>query len=320
MKKLLLLFCLTFFLAACEQEQQSGGSMQAPTTEEATPFMRAAINEFNEEGEEETNLTGESFIPVPNRSKPSEKVVDRSKLAKRRVAETHTLNIEILHDNLAPRYDRDFQKCLDLGCEIQNSNMSNRLNGYILARVPPKNLGTYLDFLTIGNGELKSHAVNTQDKTLSYLDTEARLKSQEELRERLKSLLQKADTVDNIIRIETELARVEKELDSAVNSLRHLKNITGMATVRVNYSVPYQDIQVQYDDLKNSFTRAWQEFIENIANVITFIGAVLPWLPVVIGGLWLLLTTIRFAFRKKQNVPKKKTFKKDKQGSVDNLK
>ncbi len=44
----------------------AGSSMkEAPTTEEVTETMREAIQDFNEEGEETAESTGESFIPVP---------------------------------------------------------------------------------------------------------------------------------------------------------------------------------------------------------------------------------------------------------------
>ena len=60
------------FGGATQQEDQqssvgTGGMAvsEAPTTEEVSPEMKQAIDEFNEEGKEEAEFTGESFIPVP---------------------------------------------------------------------------------------------------------------------------------------------------------------------------------------------------------------------------------------------------------------
>jgi len=90
-------------------------------------------------------------------SPPSQMALDRSKFNNRRIAETHNLNVEMEPDDVKARYDRDFKKCLALGCEISNSNAQSRRSAYINARIAPENLGEYLDFLGTGPGELKEH-------------------------------------------------------------------------------------------------------------------------------------------------------------------
>ena len=295
--------CFCFLLIGCSEEQSttSGFAAYAPTTAEVGGD--AQLGMFREESS------------MPTQVAPSSRVVDRSKLQNRRIAETHSLQIETMHEDLSKRYDRDFQKCIELGCEILHTNMQNRRYGNINARIEPEKLGEYLDFLATGNGELKSHSVQTQDKTLNYIDTEARIKNNEALKTRLVTLLNKADTIDNVIKIETELARVEQSLDSAKGALRHLSTITSKATVNVNYQVPYPDIQVRYHDLKHSFIKGWQQFIENISNVIIFIGAIIPWIPIFFVGIWFLIATFRFAFKKKNLLFLK--FKKDTQNGSD---
>ena len=72
---------------------------------------------------------------------PSNMVLDRSKFNDRRIAETHNLQVETEAADLKARYDRDFQKCLALGCEITTSNAQTRRTAYINALLKPEVLG-----------------------------------------------------------------------------------------------------------------------------------------------------------------------------------
>lgn len=231
---------------------------------------------------------------------PSKMALNREKFGNRRIAETHNLNIETIPEGLKSLYDRDFQQCLALGCEIVSSNVNAKNSAAIHARIDPKNLVAYLDFLGNGPGDLKSHNVTADDKTLEYIDTDAKIKNLEALRVRLIRLLDspKAENVDQILRIERELNRVEQQLDSAIGSLRHLQTITGMATVHSRYTVPHYNVEIRYYELKNSFKRAYQGLITSVANVVRFVGGVLPWIPVWVIGLWIFVKAIKFAFGK----------------------
>jgi len=231
---------------------------------------------------------------------PSNLALDRSKFNNRRIAETHNMNVELEPDQLKSRYDRDFQKCVALGCEVSSSNAQSRRSAYINARIAPEKLGEYLDFLGKGPGEIKEHSVKADDKTLQYIDTEAKIKNLERLRDRLITLLNsdKTQKVSEVLQIERELNRVEQQLDSAKGSLRHLATITGKATVNSRYSVPFQDFEVKYYEFKNSFKRGYQEMLNSVSDAIRFVGGILPWIPIWIVGLWITVKAFKFAFGK----------------------
>lgn len=239
-----------------------------------------------------------SAAPQAKRVSAGDMALDRSKFGNRRIAETHNLNVETLPDELKGRYDRDYRQCLALGCEVTNSNVSARRNGYFNARIAPEKLSEFLDFLAKGPGELKTHSVSADDKTLQYIDTQATLETQKALKERLLKLLdsEKAENVSQILQVEREITRVQQKIDSATGTLRHLETLTQLATVNVSYSVPYYDIEIRYHDLSQSMKRAYQQLLSNAGDVIVFIGKVLPWLPIWFLAIVLLVKTLKFAF------------------------
>ena len=71
-----------------------------------------------------------------------------------------------------------------------------------------------------GLGTVTGRSVVGQDVTEQYVDVEARLKNKVVLRDRLQNLLDRADAVKDILSIETELNRVQGDIDSMAAQLK----------------------------------------------------------------------------------------------------
>lgn len=83
-------------------------------------------------------------------------------------------------------------------------------------------------------GKVISKNVTGEDITEKYIDVEARLKNKYALRDRLKLLLEKAVNVKDILEIETELNRVQSDIDSMEGTIKSLKGQVDLATVDLN--------------------------------------------------------------------------------------
>ncbi len=307
MRILFLVCILSFMLVGCRESDTSVQGDVGYGASSENNFSQIASNVTSSKGYLSYRQTIGAKLPS---TPPSQMALDRSQFGDRRIAESHSLNIDIQPEGLKARYDRDFKKCLELGCEITQSNVKSRYSAVITASIAPDQLPAYLDFIGTGDGDLKSHSVSADDKTLQYIDTDAKIKNLEALHLRLLALLEspKADNIKDILEIERELNRVNQQLDSAKGSLRHLAKITGKASVQIYYNVPYRDIEVRYYDLQNSFKLAWQSFVNNLSGVIQFIGGVLPWIPVWVLGFWFVVKTIGFVFGTRKSLnPFRKT-------------
>lgn len=240
-------------------------------------------------------------------------IVDRSKLNGRKIAENHDFSIEIKAGDIQQRVKADYQACLSLGCEIVSSNFQSKSSGYLNARIAPDKLADFFKIIENGVGEVTEHRVSVEDETSSYVDTAATLKSKMALRDRLTSLLEsdKTRTVSDVMSIERELSRVQSEIDSITGRMSALEKRTSMATVNVQYTVPYFERDDHYRSMSTSFARAWRGFIGSLDEVIVFAGRSLPWLPVIFIGVWLVAKSLRAGFsvgggffrRKKKDEP-----------------
>jgi len=83
-------------------------------------------------------------------------------------------------------------------------------------------------------GTVTYRTIQGEDVTEQYIDVEARLKNKIVLRDRLKQLLEKAAEVKDVLAIETELNRVQGDIDSMEGRIKSLKGQVEYATVTLS--------------------------------------------------------------------------------------
>jgi hypothetical protein len=84
-------------------------------------------------------------------------------------------------------------------------------------------------------GHVEREFTSSHDVTEQYVDTEARLKNLHMLRDRIRALLDKATDVEDLLKIERELARVQSEIDAYEAQQKTLKQSVDLAEVTVTF-------------------------------------------------------------------------------------
>jgi len=119
------------------------------------------------------------------------------------------------------------------GGYIEENSTGSDGSAHLRIRIPAKTFNE-----TIGSleklGKVKSKTVTGQDVTEEYIDVDARLKNKIVLRDNLKQLLEKATDVKDILAIETELNRVQGDVDSMEGRIKSLKEKVDFATVSLS--------------------------------------------------------------------------------------
>lgn len=104
--------------------------------------------------------------------------------------------------------------------------------GSFIIRVPQEHFDAFLNAAgTIGH--VVSSSKSSEDIGEAYYDTEARLKTQQTKHERLLALLEKADSMENIIALETALSDVEYQIEQLTGTLRKYDSLVGYSTITV---------------------------------------------------------------------------------------
>ena len=104
----------------------------------------------------------------------------------------------------------------------------------IVLRVPAKDLDSTLDRLA-QLGSQRHRSVSQQDVTNEYTDLETRLRNAIALRDRLRTLAAQAKNVTETLAVETELSRVQSDVESMQARFDRLKREVALATVNVSF-------------------------------------------------------------------------------------
>lgn len=150
-----------------------------------------------------------------------------------------------------------------------NSSKSNMRNASITARIPSKNLDSFVTNVS-ENSNITNKSESAEDVTLNYADTEAHIKSLRTEQERLNELLLQADDIETIIAIESRITDVRYELESYESRLRSIDNKVDYSTVYISVREVERYTPVEEPEQTVS-ERIIIGFTENVINVKEFL-------------------------------------------------
>ncbi|MEK6507329.1 DUF4349 domain-containing protein [Myroides sp. C4067] len=170
----------------------------------------------------------------------------------------------------------------------------NRTEHTIVIRVPAKNFETLLEGVTQTATKVDSKNINALDVTEEFIDIEARIKTKKEIEERYKELLKRANTIDDILRIERELGTLRADIESFEGRLKYLKSRISLSTLTVTFYEKGESTTGFGYEVSSAFGSGW-------SNLLSFvIGLFYIW-PFILISIGLILIIRRIRKRRKQN-------------------
>ncbi len=231
-----------------------------------------------------------------------------------------TVNISAESDDVETLAKRITDKVEFLGGYIESSNVYSDNNRYgsksksadIRARVPADKLDTFLQDVD-GNSNITSHSTNTEDVTLSYADTEAHERALVLEQQSLERMMEKAENMEDIMAIQSQLTDVRYRLDSIRSQLRTYDNDITYSTVYLSLTETEEftvtEEETVWDRIKNGF-------VDNLLDVMDAVSEFLIWFithipaivlfAVIIIVLIFAIKRISTAGRRKKTVPVKR--------------
>ncbi len=220
------------------------------------------------------SLTGEALPSKEAISIPSGRNVTVSAYLKLQVSDVNSAQSKL--SQIALKYDG----------YVQSSSIYEG-GGYVTLRIPAERLEDALkDIRSLGKVEIEQK--NVEDVTEQVLDVETRLKSLKATESRLMDLLNKAESVKDIIEIEDKLSQVRQQIEWLEAMRRNLQTMINYATVNVElkkegYVPPEEDL----------LAKIWEDSRKALIGsiYIVVVGASFLAIPL------LLLASIYFAYR-----------------------
>ncbi|HEY3014418.1 MAG TPA: DUF4349 domain-containing protein [Nocardioides sp.] len=157
-------------------------------------------------------------------------------------------------------------------------------------------------------GTLVSSTSSSEDVTTQVIDIDVRVRAQEKSLERIEALLSQARSLNEIIRIESELTRRQADLDSLKQQQAWLADQTSLSTITVfmekqDAAAPPPAKKTHHNPFVAGIIRGWHGLGVATGWLARGVGLVLPFvLPITLLGLplWWLVRVIgrRFAHRR----------------------
>lgn len=184
--------------------------------------------------------------------------------------------------------------------QFSSSGMEHNRYSNITARIPKTKLDAFMETIE-GASNITYRQESVEDVTLDYVDLESHKKMLLKEQERLLELLDAAETIEDIITIESRLTEVQYQLESMESQLRTYDN-------QIDYSTVYLEVEEVVRYTPQEPIGAWERiqtgFMENLYSVTEgikdfFIGLIIniPILVVFCVVIGILVLIIRWIIR-----------------------
>lgn len=152
-------------------------------------------------------------------------------------------------------------------------------------KIPPARYGEVIGRLGKDLGKQLSMNQGTQDVTLQVADVNSRLKSAQESLDSLRALLKKAGTIGQVLQVEREISARESDLEALQAQQKELSTQVAMATLTLRLVGPVTVVEDPADEPEGfvgGLKSGWAGLVSFTKVALTVLGALLPWLIVLV--------------------------------------
>jgi hypothetical protein len=166
------------------------------------------------------------------------------------------------------------------GRRITETIQPSRRTASFTFRVPQQRFFSFTEGLK-EYGNVLTSSTYGENITERYFDTEARLVSLKIQEERMLSLLERAENIEDILRIESELTNLRYQVESLTGTIQKWDNLVQFATIRVDIRevdkvTPDPDVTTWGTEISDAFKDSVIAVIRTLQNLIIFLIMALP--------------------------------------------
>lgn len=206
-----------------------------------------------------------------------------------RIAYVYRYGLEAPADRIPGLMARHEQACAAAGaavCQVIGSNRTrigeDDLSAQLELRATPAFIGRMREGFVAdareAGGRVASSTTESEDLTRSLIDAEARLRAQTTLRDRLQGLLAtRSGSLEDLLKVETELARVQGEIDADAALLSELRTRVATSRLSIDYTSAGQLApDSAFRPVVDAVQGAFGAMMTTLSVLITLLAVLLP--------------------------------------------
>lgn len=250
------------FLTGC---QQGGNKM----TDESAPVAQPEA--MKAEG---LTLSPEKVVNEQDLPDPGSKVIKTGDIT----YETDRL------DKMREKADLAIKKYKAYISQENEFSYPGRIEQRLLIRVPAKNFDALLAEITEGINRFDNKSIVINDVNEEFVDLEARLKTKKEVEERYRQILTRANSIQEILSVESQIGNIRAEIESYEGRLKFMQSQVSYSTLNLCFYEKVSNPVGFSSKFGRAFINGWHNlvwFFIGLINIWPFIAVV-----VVILILW----------------------------------
>ena len=221
----------------------------------------------------ESSAGGENAVlnegEAENNAKSSRKLITTADVS------TETDDVEAFVSNTEKKIEA-------LGGYVESSSIYNDSDYYrdsyksadITARIPSDKFKEFMNDVE-GSSNVTSRSINTRDVTLEYTDTEAQERALSAEQKSLENMMAHAETMEDIIAIQSQLTDVRYRLDSIRSQLRVYDNDISYSKVYINVT---ETKKFTVTEEETTWDRIRNGFVDNLISVMDAVTEFVIWI------------------------------------------
>jgi len=157
-------------------------------------------------------------------------------------------------------------------------------SGVVTFMVPSDRFDDAIDQLS-KLGTVQNEHISGQDVSAQYVDLQARLANEEAQRDAMLVLLKRAQSISDIITIQTQLGQITQQIEELKGQIQYLDHNTAFSTISVNIIEAGAPVAAQQPDswgFATALSDAAHNFVTTINYIVSGLGAIGP-IVIVLG-------------------------------------
>lgn len=116
-----------------------------------------------------------------------------------------------------------------------SSNQNQQTETSLSIRIPAEKFDELMGKIESQALKVDYKNVSVQDVTQRYIDLETRIRTKKEVENRYRELLQKANSMDEVLQIESQIGNIRTEIESAEGQMKYLAGQINYSTLDVTF-------------------------------------------------------------------------------------
>ncbi len=265
------------------------------------------------EVEQDANMKSETEVNMDQKDNETAEIKEMNQQARKVI---YTANLSIKVESYEQTLKLIQQKLSEANGYIVNSNSNSigedeGLEGTITVRIPQNKFESFIQAVEAGSTKVIERNITGQDVTEEFVDLESRLKSKQVVEARLLDFMKNAEKTEDLLKISTDLATVQEEIEQIKGRMNYLSNQVELSTVTIYMTQDSVKVPSLDNENLNTWEKTKEQFMKSLnfllqagsSLFVLFVGS-LPIL-ILIGGLLFLFWLLVIKRRKQNGKPPK---------------